>query len=266
MELIERIKNIKLIKFNENDVVFLRFFCILFFIFFLLFNWNDVSWALNYQFLGSVFSGLSQSLALESSEVLQRKQEMFIEKIRCSICDKLSSDKTDQTEEENQSENELEEGDKEMPQENLYEYTEKENGIYIPKIHIEAPLVFPLSNTQKDINSALKKGVIHYPGSVLPGEIGQTIILGHSAGPSWPKIYYDWVFSKLNKLEPGDSVDVYFENKRFVYTVKERIYLDPGQEIPESELTNSESVLILLSCWPPGSSQGRIAVKAIISD
>ncbi|MBZ9572981.1 sortase [Patescibacteria group bacterium] len=140
-------------------------------------------------------------------------------------------------------------------------YFEKENSIEIPKIGIEAPIVFA-EEGEDDFKDALKRGVLLHPESVLPGEQGTTIILGHSAPPGWPKINYDWVFSDLNTLERRDEFHVYFNHRQFSYKVRKKFFLKRGEEVPSSDLTNSKSMVILLSCWPPGKDQERIAIQA----
>jgi len=140
-------------------------------------------------------------------------------------------------------------------------YFDKEDSIEIPKIEVKAPIIFPENNSEGDFEKALKKGVLHYPQSVLPGEEGTTILLGHSAPPNWPKIDYDWIFNDLNKLNTGDEIYIYFNQSRYIYEVTEEFFLNPGQDIPQP-LTNSKHVLNLISCWPPGRDQERIAIRA----
>jgi len=146
--------------------------------------------------------------------------------------------------------------------ENRFEYTDRKNGLEIPKIEISAPLIIGKSSNEKDLEKELKKGVVLFPNSALPGEKGQTIILGHSALSRWPKTNYLGVFSDLNELKAGDKVFLYFNNKKYAYSVREKVVLKKGEEIPQNLLTNSESMLILLSCWPPGRLSYRIAVQA----
>ena len=128
-----------------------------------------------------------------------------------------------------------------------FPFTEKPDGIEIPKIEVEAPLIFIESDEEKDYQEALKKGVVHYTGSALPGEEGQIIILGHSAPSFWPKKDYNWIFKKLNELEVGDEVFVNYQNHQYRYLVYGKIFLNPGAEIPEADLTNSDNVLFLIS-------------------
>lgn len=143
-----------------------------------------------------------------------------------------------------------------------FDYFDKENSIEIPKIGIEAPVVLVRDNNEENFKSALEKGVLLYPDSALPGEQGRTIILGHSAPPGWPKINYDWVFSNLGELETGDEFYIYFNHYQYSYRVTKKYFLARGEEIPSLNLTNSKSMVILISCWPPGKDAERIGVEA----
>jgi len=134
----------------------------------------------------------------------------------------------------------------------------------IPKFEILVPLVFIESQNEKELYRALEKGTVHFTSSALPGQIGQTIILGHSAPLGWPKVNYDWVFSRINELNEGDEIILYVENKKYIYSVKQKFFLDRGEQILENDLTKEENVLVLVSCWPPGKDIKRIAVEAQI--
>jgi len=140
-------------------------------------------------------------------------------------------------------------------------YTEKGDSVEIPKIEVKAPLVLVESSENEDFLKALDRGVVLHPQSVLPGEKGKILILGHSAPSGYPQINYDWVFSRLNELEPGDQIYINFQKRRYSYNVSQKIFLEKGEEIPKS-LTNSLSMLYLISCWPPGRDIERIAIKA----
>jgi len=143
-----------------------------------------------------------------------------------------------------------------------FNYSEKENSIEIPKIGVLAPLNF-VEDVEK-VHETLDTGVVHFPDSVLPGQKGQTIVLGHSAPPNWPDIKYDNVFSLINELEKGDEVFIYFDHKEYIYSVETKIFLEIGQDIPQNDLTNSRNMLVLVSCWPPGKNIKRIAVEATL--
>ena len=144
------------------------------------------------------------------------------------------------------------------------ESTDRENSIEIPKINIIAPLISPENDSEESFQASLKKGVMHYPDSVFPGQKGTTIILGHSAPVNWPKIDYDWIFNEISQLELGDEIWLYFNQRKYTYLVREGKVLDRGAAIPLEWLSDSQPSLVLLSCWPPGKDYKRFGVSAIL--
>lgn len=205
---------------------FWKYFVFVYLITFFIINWNDVSWVFSYRVISGIFSEFSERSVKTDEKAMAALNEPVIS---ANNAEELS-------------------------------YSEKENIIEIPKIEISAPLVF----TKEDLHGALDTGVVHFPSSVLPGETGQTIILGHSAPPGWPKIKYDWIFSRLNELQEGDSIFIYFNHQEYNYSVIKKIFLDRGEEI-NNTLTSFDSVLVLISCWPPGKDYKRIAVEATLN-
>jgi len=210
---------------KEEIKRFLGFFFFLFFIILIAVNWGTVKGVFNYK---AVYKDVADSF--------KNRTEKGISITVPEIA--------------------LEAPKKEFP------YTEKVDSVEIPKIEISAPLIFVESENEKDYKAPLLKGVVHYYQSAVPGEAGQTIILGHSAPSGWPKINYDWVFSNLNDLNIEDEVFVNYKNHQYHYIVSGKFFLDKGEEIPTNDLTNSKNVLILISCWPPGVNQRRIAIEA----
>jgi len=205
-----------------------KYFILIFMVSFLIINWNDISWVFNYRAVSAILS-----------DFFQRDQGE----------EEFSPSSTFASSQEAR----------------LFEYSEKENSVEIPEIEVLVPLIFIESLGEKEIEEALNKGVVHFPGSALPGEPGQTIIIGHSAIHNWPKTKYAWVFTYLNELAEGDEIFIYFNHQKYSYYVTQKIFLDRGKELPEAILTTSENVLTLLSCWPPGKDVKRIAVEAALN-
>lgn len=141
-------------------------------------------------------------------------------------------------------------------------YSDSENNLEIAKIGISAPLIS--ATDEKDVNKDLSGGVVIFPGSVFPGERGQTIILGHSAPSSWPKINYTWVFTRLDELKEGDEIILHFNHQKLTYYVAEKTFLNKGEEINQRDLTSSKNTLVLISCWPPSTGLKRIALRAVL--
>lgn len=137
------------------------------------------------------------------------------------------------------------------------------DSITIPAIQISAPIVTTQTTDVDAVHTLLDTGVVLYPGSSPFGQMGETIILGHSAPPGWPKIKYDWVFSKIGDLKTGDKINITYSNKKYSYTVAMIKVLDRGQEVPSIATANT---LALVSCWPPGKDLNRIAVLAVINN
>ncbi len=141
-------------------------------------------------------------------------------------------------------------------------YTDKQNMLEVPKIGISVPIIFAESADKDSLMKNLDLGVVYYPGSVYPGQAGQIVILGHSAPTGWPKIKHDWVFTDLEKLTPGDEIMIDLNGKQYKYLVKQKTIIKRGADVPTDTSGANNSVLTLISCWPPGKDYQRIAVAA----
>jgi LPXTG-site transpeptidase (sortase) family protein len=94
---------------------------------------------------------------------------------------------------------------------------------------------------------------------------GNGIILGHSSAYPWYRGDYGSVFALLSKLAVGERFYVQYEdNRMFVYEVRGSVIFNPFKT--EERLAALEGVtgdnVILLSCYPVGTSYLRIAVRA----
>ncbi len=155
--------------------------------------------------------------------------------------------------------------DKDARGAHLLPLTEVENSIYIPKIGVMAPIVIEESENREVLLKSLERGVLLFPGSVEPGNIGSTVILGHSSGAIWSGGYKS-VFSLINKLEKGDLVKVYFNNEEFVYRVSKLNILSVEKLDEVVGDSNGTNTLFLSSCWPIGTPWSRIVATAILVD
>ncbi len=145
-------------------------------------------------------------------------------------------------------------------------YTDKQNILEIPKINISVPIIFSTSAEKNSLMKDLDLGVVYYPGSVYPGQVGQAIILGHSAPPGWPQVKHDWVFTNIESLTAGDIILISLNNKQYKYIVRQKTIIQRGAEVPFDNLAANSNVLTLISCWPPGKDYQRITVQAILVD
>lgn len=112
----------------------------------------------------------------------------------------------------------------------------------------------------------LSESLIQYPGTALPGKIGNTVIFGHSILPYFfdPKDYLS-IFSTLPRLKKGDEVYVNFDGIIYKYLVEALIETAPTN-IQILEQDSSDSYLSLVTCVPPGHplKPKRLIVRARI--
>ena len=141
--------------------------------------------------------------------------------------------------------------------------TPRPDSVTIPKIGISVPIVTGQTQDVNALHTLLDSGVVLYPGSAAFGTDGQTVLLGHSAPAGWPNIKYDWVFTKLNQLVPGDLVVINYRNQIYYYSVKGTKVIAAGGNLPDNAMAGNS--LVLVSCWPPGKDYKHIAVETILN-
>lgn len=135
-----------------------------------------------------------------------------------------------------------------------------ENVVIIPKINSTAPLILEPSQQEKNIQIALRDGVVHYAGTAVPGEIGNVVIVGHSSNDWWEPGNYKFVFALLDKLAVGDKVQINYSSRKYVYEVVNTKVVAPTDLSVLNQ--TSEPTLTLITCTPPGTSWKRLIVTA----
>jgi len=119
--------------------------------------------------------------------------------------------------------------------------------IQIPAINIDAPIV------QGDGWEQLKKGVGQNVSSVNPGQNGNVILSAHND-------VYGELFRFLDKLQPGDQVILYTQQRQYIYVVDRTALVEPtAVEVMAS--TGSPTVT-MISCYPYLVDKQRIVVFA----
>ena len=134
--------------------------------------------------------------------------------------------------------------------------------LFIPKIKASAKIIpnVPADNKKVYLKS-LKKGVAHAAGSGFPGENRPIYLFAHSVNNPANIVRYNAVFFLLHKLEKGNLIIVFFNGKKFKYRVKEKKILGSQETAFLSSLPRQE-LLILQTCWPPGTLWKRLLVIA----
>jgi len=102
----------------------------------------------------------------------------------------------------------------------------------------------------------LALGPGHYPGTVLPGELGNAAIAGHRTTHGRP--FYD-----LQALTPGDEIVLLTRQGVFVYDVSGSSVVAPGDT---GVLANAGTAqLTLTTCNPRFSAAQRLVVRAALA-
>lgn len=108
----------------------------------------------------------------------------------------------------------------------------------------------------------LKKSLIHYPGTALPGQFGNAVIFGHSVLPQFfdPKNYLT-IFSTLPTLKLKEEVLVDFDGVTYKYVIEEMTEVKPD-DISVLEQRYDDSYITLITCVPPGTYLRRLVIRA----
>lgn len=135
--------------------------------------------------------------------------------------------------------------------------------IIIPKINVDAPVVYDVPSLEENlIQSKLKDGVVHYPipgANSIPGQTGNTVILGHSSNDVFDDGDYKFVFVQLEKLVKGDTFYLNHEGTRYTYSVTKTKVIDPT-EVGQLVIDSDTPLATLVTCTPPGTALKRLVV------
>lgn len=147
---------------------------------------------------------------------------------------------------------------------NYIEPIDKEFGIIIPKINANAKIIKNVDPYNSLIyQSALSEGVAHANGTPLPGEPGRIFLFSHSSVNFYDALRYNSVFYLLSKLEWGDEIILYSQNKPYKYKVIGTEKVNPNNvDYISDAYKPSEEFLTLMTCWPLGSTYKRLLVHA----
>jgi sortase A len=146
--------------------------------------------------------------------------------------------------------------------------------LYIPRLGKD----YAFTIVEGTDDASLEKGPGHYPGTALPGHVGNFAMAGHRVGKGEP-------FLNIDQLQPGDAVVVETRNAWFVYRVlgdsvshdlsavgadgvPGREIVDPGDvgviaAVPDHPgTTPTVSLLTMTTCHPKFDASRRMIVHA----
>lgn len=134
--------------------------------------------------------------------------------------------------------------------------------IVIPKIEATSNVIANVDTAnEEDYLDALSKGVAHAKGTYFPGQGKNIYLFSHSTDSAVNISRYNAVFFLLRKLEPKDTIIVFFADKKYKYIVEEKLITQKDDTSWISE-EGEEERLILQTCDPPGTTWKRLLVIA----
>jgi len=107
----------------------------------------------------------------------------------------------------------------------------------------------------------LEMGPGHYPGTALPGQVGNSVISGH-------RTTYGHPFWDADSLQMGDPIDIQVRDRVYRYLVTGSRTVDPGDlavtyPVPDNPgVKPSKRLLTLTTCTPRFSAAQRLIITA----
>ncbi|SNS21704.1 class E sortase [Actinomadura mexicana] len=107
--------------------------------------------------------------------------------------------------------------------------------------------------------AVLRRGAGHYPGTALPGQVGNTVLLGHRT--TWRAPFY-----QLDRMRRGDRIVLRVGRRSYVYRVRTKRVVDPRdrralEPVPFKRASAPHGrYLTLVTCTPKGSDRHRLVV------
>ncbi|MEU6790691.1 class E sortase [Nonomuraea wenchangensis] len=111
----------------------------------------------------------------------------------------------------------------------------------------------------------LRKGPGHYPGSALPGQVGNFVVSGHRTTYAAP-------FNRLDELERGDEIVVDAREARYTYRVTSQDVVEPDEvdvlaPVPgKPDIRPIRAYITLSTCHPEFSAAQRLIVYGVLKE
>lgn len=136
----------------------------------------------------------------------------------------------------------------------------------IPANKISVPVIW--TQNVSSFDQDLKRGIVHYPGTAMPGDIGTSYISGHSSGYLWDKSPYKQIFAVLGQVKDGTSFSITAQQKNgktvtYHYVIERRGEFDATDQA--QFISTGDSIVALSTCWPVGTTDRRLVLFGKLS-
>jgi sortase A len=136
--------------------------------------------------------------------------------------------------------------------------------LIIPKINVDVPVEYNVTPDYNAQMKAMENGVAWFgiPGAnSKPGQVGNTVLSGHSSNDIIDQGSYKFIFARLDHLEKGDTIYVNYNSVRYSYTVTRKEVVKPT-DVQKLVYSGDKPILTLITCTPLGTSLNRLLVTA----
>lgn len=137
--------------------------------------------------------------------------------------------------------------------------------LIIPKINVDTPVFYDIGIDHNSQMSAMEDGVAHFPipgANSRPGEVGNTVISGHSSNDVFAPGDFKFIFMQLDRLEEGDTIYANYEGTRYTYRVTKKEVVMPTEVDKLIYDTEGKPVMTLITCTPLGTDEKRLLITA----
>lgn len=131
----------------------------------------------------------------------------------------------------------------------------------VPSVGINTVVLNPEDTSNAVLDRSLLSGAVRYPGSGLPGQVGNMLIFGHSSYLPVVKNKAFQAFNELGTLRVGDTVTVQTGTEVYTYDVVE-VRLTRAEDAVVS-FAAEQPTLTLATCNTFGTKQERWVVRAV---
>lgn len=111
----------------------------------------------------------------------------------------------------------------------------------------------------------LKKGPGHYPGTALPGQIGNFVVSGH-------RTTYLAPFNRIDQLKRDDEIIIDTAEARYTYRVTSQHIVEPDEvdvlsPVPgKPDARPTRAFITLSTCHPEYSAAQRLIVSGVLKN
>ncbi len=102
---------------------------------------------------------------------------------------------------------------------------------------------------------SIDKGPSHWPGTAMPGQLGNVVVAGHRTTHGSP-------FLHLGDLHPGDTITFVMPSGTFTYRVTGSEVVSPSAMWIVDQHDAYE--VTLFTCHPPGSATERLVIHGVL--